>query len=65
MKTKKNVKGLSLSKETISNLNSIRGGIPPDLTNQCITFDLSNCETWEVVICKRCPTTLSVCIICP
>ncbi len=29
MKTKKIVKNLSLSKETISNLNMVKGGTPP------------------------------------
>ncbi len=67
MKPKKIFKNLPLSKETIVNLDSlkVKGGIPYPLTRTCKTFDLSNCETWEVLICKPCNTTMSVCVICP
>jgi len=58
MKPKKISKNLHVSKETIVNLETAKGGA---LTDACQTFDLSNCETWEVVICKACDSNLNLC----
>lgn len=65
MKLKKNLKSLTLTKETIANLNNAKAG--KVLTDACQTFNLGNCETWEFEICLPGDTLtkcLSQCIIC-
>jgi len=62
MKFKKNLRSLKLNKSTIANLelNSVKGGIPTTtesmrldcpLSEDCLTFDLTNCQTWEFPTC--------------
>lgn len=67
MKPKKIEKTLQLSKQTVANLgraelNSVKAGgtetLNPSfwpgchLSDQCQTFCLGNCETWEYPLCQ-------------
>jgi len=58
MKSKKNIKNLAFTKETISNLNSVEGGLG------IVVRTASYCLTVEPN-CQICPTTMSACIVCP
>jgi hypothetical protein len=76
MKHKKRVKSLTLNKSTIANLemNSARGGVPTttytmrldcDLSKDCLTFDLTNCESWEFPGCVPGTATCATNETCP